>query len=105
MRLAQLGQPCQKTGLVSERRTGVVIGMASQPIGKYEDSRAPLADDSHDFKLVLPGVLHPAVRDVQGSAPTYFQNPCSFSGFALPIVHGPARSHLPLCQIENARAM
>src|SRR4051794_9314412 len=76
--------------------------MASFPIGKDDDTRPLLADDTRDLQPVLPGVLDASVWNVERLPPAHFQNLCRSFGFARAVLRRAARPQLALSQVEDA---
>ena len=55
--------------------------------------------------MVLPGVFHSAVGDVQGLPPGNAQDSGGFLGLGGAVLCAAARAHLPLREIQNASPM
>ena len=87
---SNFANPGQKTGLVSEHGTGVVIRMSSLPIGKNHNAGTGFANDRGDFQPVLPSVLDAAVGDVESASPAGAENVCGIIGFTGAIFGGAA---------------
>ena len=103
--MLELGQPGQEAGLISERRSRVVIGVASLPVGQDHHPRSLLANHLRDLQPIFPGVFHPAIGDVEGLPPANFENPCRSIRLPRALFGGAARSHLTLRKVEDAGAM
>src|SRR5579859_1824123 len=76
--------------------------MAALPIGKNHNPRTHAADHPSNFQTIYPGVLDPAIGNVERLAPHDAQKPGSLGGFAFAIGGCAARSHLTAREIENA---
>ena len=70
--------------------------MARLPVGKNQHTRTKLANDARDLQPIFVGVLDAAVGDVEGLAPSDFEDARGFVGFAGAIFDRAARAHLAL---------
>src|SRR5579863_696463 len=82
-----------------------MVRMAALPVRQNNHSWSRLANHARHLQAVLPRVLYAPVRNVEGPAPARAQNLRRIGRLARPIVGGPARPHLALRQVENARAL
>src|SRR5579863_9628020 len=78
--------------------------MPALPVGENHYPRTLLADQACDLQPVLPGVLDPAVGDVERVAVGDLQNLRSLGGFVSAVLRRAARPHFSLGEIENAGA-
>src|SRR5262249_15964493 len=90
----ELCQPRKEASLISELRSGVVVGMASLPVRKNHNSRARLANYPCNLQSIGPGIFHPAIRDVECFAPGDPQNLCRSFSLSLTIFGAAAGPHL-----------
>src|SRR5436309_13722552 len=82
-----------------------MIRMPPLPVRQNYHARARLSNDAPNFQPVFPGVLHAAVGYVECAPPTHAKNFSRIAGLTSPILGAASRSHLALCQIEDARAL
>ena len=82
-----------------------MVGMPSFPVGKNHHSRPLLAKHTNHLQPVFPGVLDPAVGNVESFPPRDAENLSRVGRFLGTIFGGAARSHLALRQIEDAGAI
>ncbi len=80
-----------------------MIGVTSLPIGKYHDPWPQLPDNARHFKLIFPGVLYTAVRNIQGLSPADTQNSSGVGGLALAIFCCTPCAHLSPGQVQDTR--
>src|SRR6266705_6112868 len=75
--------------------------MTSFPVWKNNHARFLFADYLRDLEAVLPGVLHPAVRNIKRLPPSDFQYLRSGVGFASAILRRSTCAQLTFSQIKN----
>src|SRR5271166_4064170 len=78
--------------------------MASLPVRKNQHARAQLANDARDLGAILEGVLDAAVRNVERTPPTDFEDARRLVRFARAIFDGAARAHFALREVEDGGA-
>src|SRR5580658_921647 len=79
--------------------------MTPLPIGKNQHARTLLANNANHLQAILPSVFNASVGNVESRAPRNFQNARGLGGLAGAVLHGAARSHFSLRQVENAGAI
>ena len=77
--------------------------MTPLPIGQNHDPGPQLAQLANNFNAVLPGVFHPAVRDVERFPPCHAENARCFLCFLGTFHCGTAGAGFPLGQVKNRR--
>src|ERR1019366_1208040 len=79
--------------------------MARLPIGKNEDARAQLTNDTRDLDPVAEGVLDTPVGNIEGLPPAYFQDARSLVSLTRAVLYGAASAHLALREVEDGSAV
>src|SRR5215468_3263217 len=79
--------------------------MPSLPIGKYDNPRSLLAQDTRNFQLIFPSVFDATVSNVEGGSPGSLQNAGGFGRLTLAIFCRATRAHLAPGQVKDARAI
>jgi hypothetical protein len=64
----ETGEAGGEAGLVAKRGGGVVVGVATLPVGEDHDARAEAAQDGGDLEAIFQGVLNVAVGEIEGLA-------------------------------------
>src|SRR6185437_13091087 len=75
--------------------------MAAFPVGKYDHSGALLANYARHLQAVLPGILHPAIRNIQSLAPGNLQDASRLDRLRRTLLGAAAGAHFALGQIED----
>src|ERR1019366_1266122 len=79
--------------------------MTRLPIGKNKHARAQLTNDTRDLDPVAKGVLDAAVRNIERSPPTDFQDARRLVGLTRPVFNAAAGAHLALREVEDGSAV
>ena len=99
-----LGEAADEAGFVAEGGGGVVVGVASLPVGEDDDSGAEAAEDGGDLEAVFEGVLDVAVGEVEGFAMGDVEDAGGGFGFGLALGGGATGAGLALGEVEDAGA-
>src|SRR5271167_592479 len=82
-----------------------MVGMPAFPVGKNQHAWALIAKHLRDLQPIVPGVLDPAIGNIERLTPRHFQYPSGVGCFPGAVFHSAARSHLTLRQVEDAGAV
>src|ERR1019366_5674202 len=79
--------------------------MPRLPIGKNQHARAQLTNGARDLNPIAKGVLDTAVRNIERSPPTDFQDARRLVGLTRPVFNAAARAHLALREVKDGSAV
>ena len=97
-------QAGKKAGFGAERGSDGVIGMARLPVGKNNDPRTELTQNTHNRNAIFKIVGDGSVRQIQRMTPADSQDAGGFISLTGALISGAARAGFALSQIENRRA-
>jgi len=98
----KLAETADETGFVTEDGSGVVVGMTTLPVRKYDNAGAQTAKNSGDLQAVGLGIFDIAVGKVEGLAVLDLEDARGCFGFGASLVGCAAGSGLALSKIEDA---
>jgi len=98
------GEAADEAGFIAEGGGGVVVGVATLPVGEDDDAGAKAAEDGGDLEAVLEGVLDVAVGEVEGFAVCDVEDAGGGVGFGLALGCGAPGAGLALGEVEDAGA-
>ena len=98
----QTGQPGSEAGLVAEGGGGVVVRVATLPVGENDDPWAQTTEDGRDLQPISKGVFHVAVGQVERLAMVHAQETGGGIRFGGALGCGTAGATFAPRQVEDA---